>query len=47
MVILGLPLAIPIGVLTFFGGFIPYIGSFITTALAFLVASPSGRRRTS
>ena len=48
MVILGLPLAMPIGVLTFFGGFIPYIGSFITTALAFLVAVAVGtRRRTS
>ncbi len=42
MVILGLPLAVPIGVLTFFGGFIPYIGSFITTALAFLVAVAVG-----
>jgi predicted PurR-regulated permease PerM len=42
MLILGLPLAIPIGVLTFFGGFIPYIGSFITTALAFLVAVAVG-----
>ena len=42
MVILGLPLALPIGILTFFGGFIPYIGSFITTALAFLVAVAVG-----
>ena len=42
MIILGLPLAIPIGVLTFFGGFIPYIGSFVTTALAFLVAVAVG-----
>ena len=38
MVVLGLPLALPVGVLTFFGGFIPYIGSFATTALAFLIA---------
>jgi putative heme transporter len=42
MVVLGLPLALPVGVLTFFGGFIPYIGSFATTALAFLVAVAVG-----
>ena len=42
MVILGLPLALPIGVLTFFAGFIPYIGSFVTTAIAFLVAVAVG-----
>ena len=42
MVILGLPLALPLAVLAFFGGFIPYIGSFITTALAFLVAVAVG-----
>lgn len=42
MVILGLPLALPLAVLAFFGGFIPYIGSFITTGLAFLVAVAVG-----
>ena len=42
MVILGLPLALPIGVLSFFGGFIPYIGSAITTLLGFLVAVAFG-----
>ena len=42
MLILGLPLALPIGILTFFGGFIPYIGSFVTTAMAFLVAVAVG-----
>jgi putative heme transporter len=42
MLILGLPLAFPIGVLTFFGGFIPYVGSFISTGLAFLVAVAVG-----
>jgi predicted PurR-regulated permease PerM len=42
MVVLGLPLALPVGVLTFFGGFIPYIGSFATTALAFLIAIAVG-----
>ena len=45
MTILGLPLAFPIGVLTFFGGFIPYIGSAISTGLPFssplLSATPS------
>jgi putative heme transporter len=42
MVILGLPLALPIGVLTFFGGFIPYIGGFVTTAMAVLIAVAVG-----
>ena len=42
MFILGLPLAFPIGVLTFFAGFIPYIGSLITTFLGFLVAVAVG-----
>lgn len=42
MVILGLPLAFPLGVLMFFAGFIPYIGSFIVTALGFLVAVAVG-----
>jgi predicted PurR-regulated permease PerM len=42
MTILGLPLAVPIGVLTFFGGFIPYIGGFIATALVVLVAVAVG-----
>ena len=38
MVILGIPLAFPLAILTFFGGFIPIVGSFITTGIAFLVA---------
>jgi predicted PurR-regulated permease PerM len=42
MTVLGLPLAFPIAVLTFFGGFIPYIGTFITTGLGFLVAVAAG-----
>ena len=42
MVLLGLPLAVPIGVLSFFGGFIPYIGSALTTLLGFLVALAVG-----
>jgi predicted PurR-regulated permease PerM len=42
MVILDLPLALPIGVLTFFGGFIPYIGGFVTTAMAVLIAVAVG-----
>jgi predicted PurR-regulated permease PerM len=42
MTILGLPLAFPIGVLTFFGGFIPYVGSLISTGLAFLVTVAVG-----
>ena len=42
MTLLGLPLAIPISILMFFGGFIPYIGSFIVTMLGFLVAVAVG-----
>ena len=42
MAILGLPLAFPIAVLTFFGGFIPYVGTFITTGLGFLIAVAVG-----
>jgi predicted PurR-regulated permease PerM len=42
MVVLGLPLAFPIGVLMFFAGFVPYIGSLIVTTLGFLVAVAVG-----
>ena len=42
MAILGIPLALPLAVLSFFGGFIPYIGSFITTGIAFLVTVAVG-----
>jgi len=42
MWILGLPLVWPIFVISFFGGFIPYIGSGITTVLALLVAIAVG-----
>lgn len=37
LVIIGVPLAIPLAVLTFFGGFIPIIGAFVTGALAVLI----------
>ncbi len=36
--ILGVPLAIPIGVLVFFGSFIPIVGAVVTGALAVVVA---------
>lgn len=36
--ILGVPLALPLVVLTFFGGFIPIIGAFVAGVLAVLVA---------
>lgn len=42
MTLLGLPLALPVGVLTFFGGFIPYIGGAIATGLGFLIAIAFG-----
>ena len=42
MTLLGLPLALPIGVLTFFRSFIPYIGDLIATVLGFLVALAVG-----
>jgi putative heme transporter len=42
MLILGLPLALPVFVLSFFGGFIPYIGSLLTTGVAFLIAVAVG-----
>ena len=42
MVLLGLPLAFPVAVLTFFGNFIPYIGGAVTTFIGFLVAVAAG-----
>ena len=42
MVLLGIPLALPIFVLSFFLCFIPYIGGFISTGLALLVTIATG-----
>ena len=42
MAVLGIPLALPLAILAVFGGFIPYIGSLITTGLAFLVTVATG-----
>lgn len=36
--ILGVPFALPIAVLTFFGGFVPIVGAFVAGAIATLVA---------
>ena len=38
LLIMGVPLAIPLSVLTFFGGFVPIVGAFVAGALAVLVA---------
>ena len=38
LLILGVPLVLPLMVLTFFGGFIPIVGAFIAGALSVLVA---------
>ncbi|MBA3524708.1 MAG: AI-2E family transporter [Geodermatophilaceae bacterium] len=38
LLILGVPLALPLAVLTFFAGFVPIIGAVIAGSLAFLVA---------
>jgi predicted PurR-regulated permease PerM len=38
LVILGVPLALVLAVITFFGGFIPMVGAFVAGALAVLVA---------
>jgi predicted PurR-regulated permease PerM len=37
LAILGVPLAVPLAVVTFFGGYIPIIGAFVSGALAVLV----------
>jgi predicted PurR-regulated permease PerM len=42
MLILGLPFAVPIAILSFIACFIPYYGGFITTGLAFLIAVAYG-----
>jgi predicted PurR-regulated permease PerM len=42
MTVLGLPFGVPLGVLTFFASYIPYIGSALTTLLAVLVAVAVG-----
>ncbi len=42
MVVLGLPLAAPLAILSFFLGFIPYIGSALATIIAFLIAVAVG-----
>jgi predicted PurR-regulated permease PerM len=42
MVVLGLPFALPIAVIGFFFGFIPYVGNLLATALSLLVAIAVG-----
>jgi predicted PurR-regulated permease PerM len=42
MTILGIPYAAPIAILSFFLCFIPYIGGFITTGLAFFITVATG-----
>ncbi len=42
MLLLGLPYAVPVAILSFFACFIPYVGGFVTTGLAFLIAVAFG-----
>jgi predicted PurR-regulated permease PerM len=42
MVVLGLPFAVPVSVLSFFAGFIPYLGSFLSTLMVLLVGLAYG-----
>ncbi|EFQ82498.1 hypothetical protein HMPREF0063_11707 [Aeromicrobium marinum DSM 15272] len=42
LAIVGVPLAVPLAVVTFFGSFIPIIGAFVTGALAVLVTLVTG-----
>jgi putative heme transporter len=42
MAVLGIPYAVPVALLSFFLGFIPYIGGFIATAAAFLITASTG-----
>lgn len=42
MVILGIPLALPVFVISFFLCFIPYIGGFVSTGIAFLLTVAFG-----
>lgn len=42
MVILGLPFVLPVAVLSFFACFIPYVGGFVSTGLAFLIGVAFG-----
>ncbi len=38
LLVLGVPLALPLAVLTFFGGFIPIVGAFVVGGLSVLIA---------
>lgn len=38
LLLVGVPLAVPLAIMTFFGGFIPIVGAFVFGALAVLVA---------
>lgn len=38
LVIVGVPLALPLAVITFLGGFVPFVGAFVAGGLAVLVA---------
>ena len=42
LVVVGVPLAVPLALLTFAGGFVPIVGAFVAGAIAVLVALVSG-----
>ena len=45
MTLLGVPLALPLAVLAFLAGFIPYFGGIVTTAIILLITLRGARAR--
>ena len=45
MVVLGVPLALPLAMLAFFSGYIPYFGGFVATGIILIVTYAALGRR--